>query len=935
MKLEITRNKEEKRNLCFFFWILLCLFLLINPAREAKTCSHQSYGQDNKDGRSYDAGGHWLYCNLCGYAPRYWSPHSFQIFRTEREATCTTSGRLYRECAACWYGEVIDTGTSDHTASSAYQYDSSQHWNTCTVCGTKLNVTNHSLSAWKQSKTEHWKECTTGCGATSLQKASHTDANIDGFCDECNFMVAIPAAATISDAVIVKEGQEASFSISITRGTTPITLQWYYNTTDSTSGGVPISGATADTLAFTTDKTMNNRYYYCAMSNPAGTQYSPTAHLTVYYTFTLGTQPQSVNLKKGESTTFQVGIGTRGNPDSYTYQWYIASSATAAGSRISGATSSTYSVTPTKNIHEEYYYCVVSNGKYEVISNRAKLVADITDPVVKIGTFDENIIINNKVTLKIPIIVTDTGEGYTENGSNFTEADVIVKVGGVAPSSLNKTLTLKTQSSGTYEYELTLTNINGNGTLSIEIPANSLEDNFHNKNAGITYTTKSTIDNTAPVIAFESITSGINGKYANAEDTLLIRLTITEAVGINTNTFDASDVVVKIGGVNANADLSKTVSYVGKTGYIYTYQLAITNIKGDGSLSLTIPAGKIEDLGKNPNVETNLNVTNGEGQIIIDNTLPVITSLVTTLNGYNTTDVYPTVIAAKHNGWAKQDIYVQITATDNEEIDYYEKSINGTNFSRMSSYQEVIADSINSEETNLGQGQIIYRVVDKAGNVSIQVGRLIKLDKIVPDKPVISLTEQRENGIPYLFDSSVPSTKTIFVKPDITTIVDKGDVQSGIDKDALEQTSYTITRYSRIDKEEKLSEITYAYNESQLLRSSGYYEIVMTMTDFAGNQIVSDVFKVYIEKRAENTIRVKNISDIGSGVVKATINIYKCDASGTVTSEKAITPIEIDNPYREIVQNVRLGEGTFHVEVKLEDKVGNYKILTKKIVNKL
>ena len=285
-----------------------------------------------------------------------------------------------------------------------------------------------------------------------------------------------------------------------------------------------------------------------------------------------------------------------------------------------------------------------------------------------------------------------------------------------------------------------------------------------------------------------------------------------------------------------------------------------------------------------------------------------------------------TSIDSNHQNWAKEDIYAQINATDNNEIDYYIKSTNGTNYSKMNSNQEIITESIKTI--------FYYKVVDMAGNVSEPIFKEIKLDKITPDKPVILLTEQRDGGAPYIYEEDVPTKKSIYVKPNIATVIDKGNVQSGIATSTAEPkvwTYYIVTRYKEKGDTNFVSQTTHHYNEGVLLTSSGYYEIKMLMEDIAGNKIESDLYQVYIEKGAENTIRIKNLNDIGAGIAKATIRVYSVNKYG----EEVITPIVIENPYKEIVKNVRLGDGHFYVEVTLVDKVGNTTILSKTIENKL
>jgi len=824
--------------------------------------------------------------------------HSMGSWSQTQSPTCYQQGIERRYCSRCGYGESRSTGFSSH-----------------------------SMSGWYSDKSSHWKVCN-NCGSVG-SSGGHYDNNVNGYCDACNYLMAIPAAATISGAVSVKVEGSATFKISVTKGTAPITYQWYYNTSNSTSGGTAVSGATGTTLTInSTTKGMNGRYYYCSMKNGAGTTYSPTALLTVWYPFTLGTQPANVNLKKNETGTFSVSIGTAGNPNSYTYQWYRAGTSGGTGSKISGATSSSYKVKPTQNINQEYYYCVVSNGKYSVTSNRGKLVADITSPDITMNSFNQNIIINSTDTLKIPFSVTDSGQGYSENNSNFTSSDIVVKVGGVTITNVSKVLTYKGVSGSKYNYELTLSNITGNGKLSVEVPADAIKDNFNNGNLLETFTTNVTVDNIAPVISLESIVSGVNERYANIEDEVVVKLAVTEAIGMNTSEFTIEDINVKVGETVVTSIINKQLTYTEKVENKYIYTLRLKGLPGEGELSINIGAGKIKDLAKNPNVYTNIPIKNSSGQsVIIDNTKPEIQSLITSLGGYNSSRKYPDSLDTCYDGWANENIYVQINATDNQVIDYYMRSVNNnTNYTKITSYQNIISESMN--------GDIYYKVVDKAGN-STEINKEIKLDKIKPNIPEMSLYEQRIYGATYIFDATQPCSKSVYVIPNPASIIDKTSVQSGVEED-IKYTYYTITSYKDITKTETKGEVLkFAWNEGFLIKESGYYEISMKLSDIAGNVEDSKIYSVYINKEAENTIKISNINDIGSGINKVTIRIFKSDEAGNKTSKEAITPIVINNPYKEIIKNVRLGDGKFFVEVTLEDNVGLTKVLKKTIVNKL
>lgn len=85
-----------------------------------------------------------------------------------------------------------------------------------------------------------------------------------------------------------------------------------------------------------------------------------------------------VTVKNGEEASFAIWASS-GVPDTYTYQWYEAFSISEQGSPIEGATFSTFTISAddvTMEYDGRYYYCVVSNGAYSVISNYALLTVE-------------------------------------------------------------------------------------------------------------------------------------------------------------------------------------------------------------------------------------------------------------------------------------------------------------------------------------------------------------------------------------------------------------------------------------------------------------------------------------------------------------------------------------------------------------------------------
>ena len=76
---------------------------------------------------------------------------------------------------------------------------------------------------------------------------------------------------------------------------------------------------------------------------------------------------------EGKKAVFDVAISVKGNPDKYEYQWYRRTSGSNDWIEISGATASEYTYQVSREDHESYYYCKVSNEVGSVRSKEAKL----------------------------------------------------------------------------------------------------------------------------------------------------------------------------------------------------------------------------------------------------------------------------------------------------------------------------------------------------------------------------------------------------------------------------------------------------------------------------------------------------------------------------------------------------------------------------------
>ena len=202
--------------------------------------------------------------------------------------------------------------------------------------------------------------------------------------------VVAPTTLTITTQpapVSVFVTQTATFSVGAT-GTGTLAYQWFTNTTSSTSGGTPISGATSSsytTGALTTANT--GTFYYVTVTDPdctGTTLTSNTAELTVSATDTavpptIVVQPIGETATVGGTAMFSV---TASGSGTLSYQWYQVPftknqlTVPTAGELIQGATSSTYTVPASATMQSndgDNYFVLVTNQFGQAVSSRVTL----------------------------------------------------------------------------------------------------------------------------------------------------------------------------------------------------------------------------------------------------------------------------------------------------------------------------------------------------------------------------------------------------------------------------------------------------------------------------------------------------------------------------------------------------------------------------------
>lgn len=171
-----------------------------------------------------------------------------------------------------------------------------------------------------------------------------------------NLTVAAPTSITTHpQSATVCDGATVTFSV--TANGSNLTYRWRRNGTD-------IPGATSPSLVLTNVTQANAGTYDCVVSGACGPAVtSNAATLTVNPPTTITAHPQSATVCQGTSYTFSV-TASGGN---LRYQWR------KDNQDISGATSSSYTITSVALADTGYYSCVISGDCGTVTSNQAQL----------------------------------------------------------------------------------------------------------------------------------------------------------------------------------------------------------------------------------------------------------------------------------------------------------------------------------------------------------------------------------------------------------------------------------------------------------------------------------------------------------------------------------------------------------------------------------
>ena len=234
----------------------------------------------------------------------------------------------------------------------------------------------------------------------------------------------------------VCSGGTVTFNVSATGS--GLTYQWQLSTNGGTSYS-NISGATAASYSIVNVLvSQNNEMYRCIVSVQCGSTTSNAATLGVNTAPAIIVQPQSATLCAGSNNIFNVAATGSG----LTYQWQLSTNGGGTFNDISGATTSSYTVSGATAGMNNYQYRVVVGGICPSPVTSAAAVLAVVSPVT-VTTQPSNVTVCDPGNTSFTAGGSGPGVIYqwqlsTDGGANYSD----IANGGVYTGTTNATLNL-------------------------------------------------------------------------------------------------------------------------------------------------------------------------------------------------------------------------------------------------------------------------------------------------------------------------------------------------------------------------------------------------------------------------------------------------------------------------------------------------------------
>jgi lysophospholipase L1-like esterase len=267
-----------------------------------------------------------------------------------------------------------------------------------------------------------------------------------------------PVITTPPASQLVVAGASVTFSVAAL-ATQPLSYQWRFN-------GAALTGATNTNLALSNAQPTNGGSYTVVVTDSAASVTSAVAVLTVLVPPAITAQPQSLTNVTGATASFTAAT-TGSTP--LNYQWRLNGATLANGSRVSGVTNGTLTITNVQPADAGSYTLLVTNGVGAVTSAVATLTVN-GPPVITTPPASQAVVAGASVSFNVTAAGTQPlSYRWRFNGTNLGDGGQVSGSGGATLTVSNVQLT---NAGG---YSVVVTNVAGAvtsvvATLSVTVP---------------------------------------------------------------------------------------------------------------------------------------------------------------------------------------------------------------------------------------------------------------------------------------------------------------------------------------------------------------------------------------------------------------------------------------------------------------------------------
>ena len=271
-------------------------------------------------------------------------------------------------------------------------------------------------------------------------------------------ITASPAAANVN------AGNNASFAV-VAAGSTPLYFQWLKNGVPLANGG-NLSGATTATLTVASVSPADAGNYSVLASNAVGSATSAAAALTVIVPPVITSQPVAQTGAAAGSAVFSV---TATGTAPLSYQWLKNGAAIANGTKFSGATTTTLTVSSIAAADAGNYSITVTNPAGSVTSSGAALTV-VTSPAITTPPTSLSVAAGNAASFAV------TAAGSTPLYFQWLKNSAPLANGGNLSGATTATLNISsTTTSDAGAYSVIVSNALGtatsaSATLAVAVP---------------------------------------------------------------------------------------------------------------------------------------------------------------------------------------------------------------------------------------------------------------------------------------------------------------------------------------------------------------------------------------------------------------------------------------------------------------------------------